>query len=175
MAVKTDYKLLVAVLILIGLVGWLLVVSVHRSEELSRALTTIDQVKSQIQIISQPGKDGYTPIKGVDYFDGRDGVNGRSGLDGQNGQDALPLLGPPGQPGPSAYDVWKLAGNEGTLEDYLTSLKGEKGDRGENPSVRTNEATGDLEYKNPGDVFWQIWLKKQDVLCELKGDCDAGN
>lgn len=28
------------------------------------------------------GKDGYTPVKGVDYFDGKDGVNGRDGQDG---------------------------------------------------------------------------------------------
>ena len=32
-----------------------------------------------------PGKDGYTPIKGVDYFDGKDGLPGRDGRDGKNG------------------------------------------------------------------------------------------
>ena len=32
----------------------------------------------EIQAIKgTPGKDGYTPIKGVDYFDGKDGVDGR--------------------------------------------------------------------------------------------------
>ena len=25
----------------------------------------------------EPGKDGYTPVKGVDYFDGKDGVDGK--------------------------------------------------------------------------------------------------
>lgn len=29
------------------------------------------------------GKDGYTPIKGVDYFDGKDGSDGRDGADGK--------------------------------------------------------------------------------------------
>ena len=42
------------------------------------------------------GKDGYTPIKGVDYFDGTDGVNGLPGytpvkgvdyFDGKDGAD----------------------------------------------------------------------------------------
>lgn len=33
------------------------------------------------------GKDGYTPIKNVDYFDGKDGKNGLDGKDGVNGQD----------------------------------------------------------------------------------------
>lgn len=35
----------------------------------------------------EPGKDGYTPVKGVDYFDGKDGVDGKNGIDGKPGQD----------------------------------------------------------------------------------------
>lgn len=34
------------------------------------------------------GQDGYTPVKGVDYFDGqpgKDGVNGKDGVDGKDG------------------------------------------------------------------------------------------
>lgn len=33
------------------------------------------------------GKDGYTPIKGVDYFDGKDGVNGTDGYTPVKGTD----------------------------------------------------------------------------------------
>lgn len=33
------------------------------------------------------GKDGYTPVKDVDYFDGKDGVDGKDGQDGLNGKD----------------------------------------------------------------------------------------
>ena len=42
------------------------------------------------------GKDGYTPVKGVDYFDGADGYtpvkgvdyfDGADGKDGENGKD----------------------------------------------------------------------------------------
>lgn len=29
------------------------------------------------------GIDGYTPVKGVDYFDGKDGANGKDGADGK--------------------------------------------------------------------------------------------
>lgn len=32
------------------------------------------------------GKDGYTPIKGIDYFDGKDGA---AGIPGQNGADGV--------------------------------------------------------------------------------------
>lgn len=33
--------------------------------------------------------------------------------------------------GLSAYEVWLAEGNEGTLEDYFASLKGDKGDQGD--------------------------------------------
>lgn len=47
---------------------------------------------------------------------GQDGVNGK---DGSNGSD-----------GKSAYQIWLDAGNTGTEEDYLASLKGEQGIQG---------------------------------------------
>lgn len=31
------------------------------------------------------GKDGYTPQKGIDYFDGKDGADGKDGLNGKDG------------------------------------------------------------------------------------------
>lgn len=34
----------------------------------------------------QDGQDGYTPQKGVDYFDGQDGKNGEDGKDGADGK-----------------------------------------------------------------------------------------
>lgn len=30
----------------------------------------------------EKGNDGYTPVKGKDYFDGKDGINGKDGSDG---------------------------------------------------------------------------------------------
>lgn len=54
------------------------------------------------------GEDGYTPIKGVDYFDGKDGQNGA-----------------PGQDGESAYEIWLNAGHSGSEDDFLQWLKGD--------------------------------------------------
>lgn len=54
--------------------------------------------------------------KGQDGENGKDGVNGK---DGANGSD-----------GKSAYQIWLDAGNTGTEEDYLVSLKGEQGIQG---------------------------------------------
>lgn len=36
------------------------------------------------------GDPAYTPIKGVDYFDGEDGKDGVNGLDGKDGRDGSP-------------------------------------------------------------------------------------
>lgn len=33
------------------------------------------------------GQDGYTPVKGVDYFDGVNGVDGKDGATGEKGAD----------------------------------------------------------------------------------------
>lgn len=37
------------------------------------------QAKASGEFNGSDGKDGYTPVKGVDYFDGKDGVNGKDG------------------------------------------------------------------------------------------------
>lgn len=62
---------------------------------------------------------GETGAKGADGQPGKDGSNGTNGKDGTNGID-----------GKSAYQIWLDAGNTGTEEDYLISLKGEKGETG---------------------------------------------
>ncbi|MEY4310253.1 MAG: hypothetical protein RLZ71_179 [Actinomycetota bacterium] len=95
-------------------------------------------------LASLQGVDG---VDGVDGIDGRDGVNGQSayelwvqsGNQGKSEADFLESLrgmqGAPGvctigDTGASAYEVWLSAGNTGTIQDFLASLKGEKGDPG---------------------------------------------
>lgn len=74
----------------------------------------------------QPGKDGYTPVKGVDYFDGVDGKDGYTPqknvdyFDGKDGKDGYtPVKGVDyfdGQPGsPGADGKTPVKG-----EDYYT-------------------------------------------------------
>lgn len=80
----------------------------------------------------EPGKDGYTPIKGVDYFDGKDGKDGEPGPAGKDGY--TPVKGVDyfdGEPGPMGP-----AGKDGTVtfeeltEEQKASLKGEPGEVG---------------------------------------------
>lgn len=54
------------------------------------------------------------------YFKGDKGDTGNPGQNGQDGQD--------GVDGKSAYEIWLDKGNVGTEEDFLESIKGEKGD-----------------------------------------------
>lgn len=87
------------------------------------------------------GQDGYTPIKGVDYFDGEQGPKGDKGDKGDTGvqgeqgpkgdvgpQGEKGEKGDTGETGQSAYELWKSLGNDGTEEEFLASFKGEKGD-----------------------------------------------
>lgn len=52
-------------------------------------------------------------------------IQGAKGQDGADGKD-----GAAGENGKSAYEIWLDAGNSGTEEDYLASLKGEQGIQG---------------------------------------------
>lgn len=86
-------------------------------KELKHFLSAFKQLSDRLKRLENIGipKDGYTPIKGVDYFDGlpgKDGVPGRDGKDGKNGRDFT-------------FDMF-------TPEQLslLTGKQGEKGERG---------------------------------------------
>lgn len=57
---------------------------------------TIEQIRDEIEagmVKGEPGADGYTPIKGIDYFDGQDGytpIKGVDYFDGLPGNDGEP-------------------------------------------------------------------------------------
>lgn len=77
---------------------------------LENKIKNIELIKPKDGVDGKPGKDGYTPIKGKDYFDGKDGLDGEDGL--------------------SAYEIAKANGFQGTIEEWLRSLKGLPGLRG---------------------------------------------
>ena len=56
----------------------------------------------------EPGKDGYTPVKGVDYFDGTPGKDGEPGKDGYTPVKGVDYFdgkdGEPGAPGKDGQD-----------------------------------------------------------------------
>jgi hypothetical protein len=81
------------------------------------------------------GKPGEPGASGKPGVPGKPGPSGKPGEDGEDadpaepGQDGSPgAVGASGAPGASAYELAVGTGFQGTLEDWLASLKGEKGD-----------------------------------------------
>ena len=76
----------------------------------------------------------YTPcqIGLVKGEDGRDGIDGINGVDGKNGRDGKDgLRGLSGSDGKSNYQLALDVGFIGSLDDYLLSMKGDKGLKGD--------------------------------------------
>lgn len=89
-----------------------------------------------------PGRNGTNGINGRDGAPGKDGADGKNGVDGKDGAPGAPGAdgapgrdGVDGQPGKSAYECWLDAGNSGSIEVFLASLKGPKGDTGPGAST----------------------------------------
>lgn len=50
----------------------------------------LDSLTKEIEKRLSEVKDGYTPVKGLDYVDGKDGKDGRDGKDGSDGSPDTP-------------------------------------------------------------------------------------
>lgn len=64
-------------------------------------------------------------------------------------------IGKKGNDGKSSYDIWLENGNIGTEQDFLNSLKGQKGDNGE--GVLTGGTTGQVLVKKSNTDFDTEW------------------
>src|ERR1043165_1777576 len=150
---RGDWKLLAAVLILIGLVVWLLVLTMDRDREIEK----VNQAIQKLQAVKTPtvinGVNGITPVKGIDYFDG---------AKGDKGDTVVGPKGDQGGPGASAYDIAVVNGFKGTEKQCLASLK-VKGDKGDPaPELVIDCANNLLVKKYNGDSFWQ----PTNIKCE---------
>lgn len=142
--------------------------------------------------VGPPGKDGYTPVKGKDYFDGAPGKDGKDGVtphigangnwwigntdtnikaegkDGGSGRD--------GVDGKSAYEIAKEHGFDGTEQAWLESLIGADGTDGVGiSSIEFNDnnemvvTLTDGTVKNVGkvmadvDALANIFAKKEEL------------
>ena len=91
---------------------------------------------------SLKGEDGYTPIKGVDYFDGKDG---RDGVDGAKGAD--------GKDGASISHYWNgtaLVISSASGTSPAVDLKGAKGDTGPQGAKGDKGEKGDTGAQGAG-------------------------
>lgn len=77
-------------------------------------------VKGKDYFDGTDGKDGYTPVKGKDYFDGapgKDGINGTNGVDGKDGTD-----GQDGYTPVKGTDYWTEADRTQMVADVIAAL-----------------------------------------------------
>lgn len=112
-------------------------------------------------------QNGYTPIKGKDYFDGQDGRDGRS-IEGPPGKDSVstntiiekqvPVNGL------SAYELAVKTGFTGTLEQWLESLKART------PVLVCNQIKNRWEVFYPPDTNRGVIkdLDKNSVACMVQ-------
>lgn len=104
------------------------------------------------------GQDGYTPVKGVDYFDGSPGQNGKPGQDGYTPVKGVDYFdGVPGKDGISTTHSWNgtvltITSASGTSSE---NLKGEKGDAGEQGIPGTPGSPGKSAYEYAKDAGYE--------------------
>jgi hypothetical protein len=116
-------------------------------------------------INSLKGAKGDTGAQGPQGPQGIQGLTGDQGAKGDQGDKGD--KGDTGDTGLSAYGVWLSAGNTGTIQDFISSLKGNQGTQGDK---------GDQGAKgDQGDSVYQVWLRaghigsEQDFLNSLIG------
>lgn len=89
------------------------------------------------------GKDGYTPIKGIDYFDGVTPVKGKDYSDGKNGMN----------------------GHNG--KDGRDGIKGDKGDTGSTPLLSCDMVRNAWLVRYSINEAWQL-LDNKLIPCTTK-------
>lgn len=105
-----------------------------------------------------PGADGYTPVKGKDYFDGQPGKDGSDGKDGYTPQKGVDYFdgqpGSNGKDGVSATHSWNgttltITSASGTSS---ANLKGDKGDTGSGGSPGADGVSPTVAVSKSGKV-----------------------
>lgn len=113
-------------------------------------LLSLADVKGEKGDTGLPGADGYTPVKGVDYFDGQDGEDGYTPIkntdyfDGEDGREVEFQKS-------STHIQWRYVGDVSwTNLIPLTEIKGEQGIQG-NPGVQGIPGTNGLDGSDGTD------------------------
>ncbi len=135
-----------------------------------------------VSIKGRDGKDGYTPVKGKDYFDGKDsripgpkgdkgdsGKDGRNGLDGDDGKDGKDgMNGRDGKDGKDGKD-----GSPDTPEQIKAKLQSikEEENKLEISAIRDLRKELDELKRRPvgGGIVGRDIIKDIDISSQLNG------
>ena len=142
---------------------------------------------AEADIKGEKGQDGYTPIKGVDYFDGQNGKDGEKGeaftYEDFTAEQLEALKGETGASGKDGYTPIKgvdyFDGEKGEkgdafkYEDFtpeqLASLKGEKGETGAQGEKGETGASGKDGYTPVKGVDYFDGQNGKDGYTPIKG------
>lgn len=87
----------------------------------------IDNVDTGVKAVGEDGLDGYTPIKGIDYFDGTDGYTPQKGIDyfdGTDGKDGNGWFGGSSNPASSLGQIGDWYVNNTTWDVFEKTTSG---------------------------------------------------
>lgn len=121
--------------------------------------------EQKLELRGEPGKDGYTPKKGIDYFDGKPGRKGDKGdplrfEDLTNAQKEQ-LKGEPGKDGTMTFEDLTPA--------QKASLKGEKGDPGKDgTNAKIIAGTGITKSGDTISINTSVVARKSDLKSYAK-------
>lgn len=137
---KKDRITNILMVILVLLVAAMIVIQIGQN------LYVEVRLKNALQSIEV--KDGYTPIKDIDYKDGIDGLNGRDGVNGKDGKDSL---------------------STHTIETIIKEVP-VNGEDGKTSETRCNESRNRWEVKYSDSDSWQIQYGEvgQVVKCTIE-------
>lgn len=169
---KTDRKLLTAVLILIVLVVWLLILSINKSQTATNIQHDLEDkiqtLQEKIEALPDVSPSAASPVS----------MEGKPGVDGHNATDTQVQIAvntymsshytPPanGANGASAYELAVQNGFTGTLQQWLDSLK-VKGDKGDPAyELQLDCQNGHIAKKYSIDLFWQPTV----IRCEVDSE-----
>lgn len=117
---------------------------------------TIEEIKKAVAK-GDPGPQGPMGPAGPQGPQGDPGPVGPEGPKGEPGPSGAD--GPAGKDGKSAYQIWLELGNKGIEQDFIASLKGPKGDKGDDgvaPTVKRHGPTGYTLDRTTQP--WTIWF-----------------
>lgn len=102
------------------------------------------------KVVVYEGKDGYTPVKGIDYFDGAAGLNSVSFSTVKTEIKEVPLLGEKGDKG----------------RDGVDGVNGTDGQNAPVQETRVNSESKNIETKLSDSWQWRILVSCSEYRLE---------
>lgn len=134
--------------------------------------TVENAVEEAVNKVTSGASEAFDTLKEIEDWIKANSGNTSTGPQGPQGEK--------GADGKSAYDLWLEAGNEGSTEDFLASLKGERGEQGpQGEKGEQGERGLQGEKGEQGRSAYEIWLaagnegSEEDFLISLKGEKGA--